>query len=66
MGNQKQQRVKVTRAFYAKNRIIKVGSVLDFPSGMAAELRTANKVEFVQSDTKVTDDGAPPKQAAAK
>ena len=53
MAIQKTQRVKVTRAFYQRSEIRGVGSVLDMPSSLANELRTAGKVEFVQADTKL-------------
>ena len=63
MATQKTQRVKVQRAFYHKGKTVGVSSVLDFPIPNAIELRTANKVTFVQSDTKLKktqDVPAPP------
>ncbi len=53
MATQRTQRVKVTRAFYQRSDIRGVGSVLDLPMSLAVELRHANKVAFVQSDTKL-------------
>ena len=65
MATQRTQRVKVTRAFYQKADIRGVGCVLDLPSSLAVELRHANKVEFVQSDTKLNKSTAisPPPRA---
>jgi hypothetical protein len=65
MATQRTQRVKVTRAFYQRSDIRGVGSVLDLPSSLATELRSANKVEFVQSDTKLNKSTAikPPPDA---
>lgn len=69
MATQKTQRVKVTRAFYHKNQVIGKDSIVDFSMSMATELRHANKVEFVQSDTKIkrnTDIPSPPDAALKK
>lgn len=53
MATQKTQRVQADRAFYHKGEPIGVGSVLDLPAPIAAELRSANKVSYVASDTKL-------------
>lgn len=61
----KTQRVRVSRAFYHKGEPYGRDSVLDLPLPTAIELRTANKVEFVQSDVKPNHvkDVAPPVDA---
>lgn len=46
------QRVKAIRGFRHKGNIIGPGSVLDLERAQAVELRTVNKIEFVQPDTK--------------
>ena len=55
MATQKTQRVRVVRAFLDKGTTRGVDGVYDFPSALAFELRSANKVEFVQSDTKLKE-----------
>jgi hypothetical protein len=49
-----QQRIKVLRGFQHKRDIQGPGTVLDLDLAIAKELRTANKVEFVNSDMKLT------------
>lgn len=51
---QPNQRVRVTRAFRHKGDTVGVGSVIDLDKATAIELRSANKIEFVQSDVKLT------------
>jgi len=47
-----QQQVRVLRGFRHQSKVFAPGSVLGLDKGVATELRTANKVEFVQADVK--------------
>jgi hypothetical protein len=47
------QRVRVLRGFRHNGQIQGPKTVLDLSKPFAIEMRTANKVEFVQSDTKL-------------
>lgn len=47
------QRIRAIRGFRHQGKTIGPGSILDLDKGVATELRTANKVVFVQSDTKL-------------
>jgi hypothetical protein len=57
MANQKTQRCIVIRAYRHKGETIGVGSVLDHVVPIAVELRTANKVSFVQADSALVSKG---------
>lgn len=52
---QRKQRVKVVNPFYQRGSTKPIGieSVIDLDASEAFELRSANKVEFVQSDTEL-------------
>jgi hypothetical protein len=50
-----QQRVRVTRGFRHKAEIVGPGSVLDLDKSIALELRSANKLEFVDPQTKLSE-----------
>jgi hypothetical protein len=65
MATQKTQRVRVVRAFYQKGEPVGPGSVLDLPAPQAFELKSANKVVFVQADTKLTKNSEIPAPADA-
>ncbi len=56
MANPKSaQRVEVLRPFMQNKKIVGIKSVLDLPTPVAIELRSANKVKFVQADTPLKD-----------
>lgn len=55
-----QQRVRVLRGFRHKAEIVGPGSVLDLDKATAIELRSANKVEFVQADDRLVSKTALP------
>lgn len=51
----KKQRVRVLRSFRHEGKTVGVGAVLDLDERHARELRSANKLEFVQADTKLKE-----------
>lgn len=63
---QKEQMVKVLRAFRHKSDTVGKDSTLKLPLDKAIELRTANKVEFVAADTKSEVNHEPTKPVVAK
>jgi hypothetical protein len=62
---QKNQRVKVLRAFYHRGETLGKGSVATLPYAIAVELRSANRVEFVQADVKEVTHPEPTKPVVA-
>jgi len=55
------QRVRALRGFRHKGQVIGPGSVLDLDRSQAIELKTVNKVEFVQPETKPVQTDVLPK-----
>lgn len=55
-----QQRCRVLRGFRHRAEIQGPGTVLDLDKGIAIELRSANKLEFVASDEKIVSKTALP------
>ena len=62
---QRNQKVKVLRAFWHKGETVGKGSVIVLPYETAVELSGANKVEFVQLEEKVQKNDTPEKGVRA-
>ena len=62
MANTKPQRVRALKNFWLRDQQIGIGSVLELDLSTATELRSAQKLEFVQADTPMGVVAPPPKK----